>query len=200
MRTPSTCSLLTFLSWLNVLVHAAGLVFAAFGLRPGSPLVPISERMAYLAGAPWAWSIGWGVWMLCALALIAFLAALVRELPDAGALGPLAIVAAVAGGAVDLLCDTIYITVLPQVVAGEAPSEAVFLAFERLAFAGGLIVANGLYSVATLLSTLCLRTHPAAAPGLIGLGYAVFGSGMILAAAGFVPSLLNITPVSPCVG
>src|SRR5947209_7278642 len=43
---------LVALAWLNVAVHVAGLALAAVGIRPGSPAVPLEERLDYLAGAP----------------------------------------------------------------------------------------------------------------------------------------------------
>src|SRR4029453_17451630 len=80
---------LTFTAWLNVGLHLLGLALAMTGMRPGTPLVPAPERVAYLAARPLLWSLGWATWMLCALALVAFLAALARAVPEAGAiLGP----------------------------------------------------------------------------------------------------------------
>ncbi len=174
------------LAWGNVVLHAAGLLLAAVTLRPGTPLVPLPERMAYLAGRPWGWSVGWGVWMLCALALAAFFAALARRLPGESAPARLAVVLAGAGAAVDLLCDVLYITVLPLIASWATAEERLFLTVERIALAGGLVVANGLYSVGTLLLAWCLRDCPRRAAGTVVVGYAVFGFGMALAAAGFL--------------
>ena len=174
---------LTLAAWLNVGLHLAGLAVAVFGLRPGTPLVPVAERMAYLAGRPAAWSLGWAAWMLCALALVGFLAVLAHAVPESGAiLGP-ALTLAAAGAAVDLVCDTLYITVLPG-LAGDGPTP-LFLAVERALGAGGVVVANGLYSVATLLATLGLRSRPAVPFAVLWLGYATFAGGMLMVTAGF---------------
>src|SRR5574341_2366869 len=78
--------LLKTTAWLNVGAHAIGLVFAVLGMRPGTPLVPLEQRMAYLASFPAGWSLGWGVWMISALTLFAFLAVLARDVDDR--LGP----------------------------------------------------------------------------------------------------------------
>jgi hypothetical protein len=77
---------LTFTAWLNVGLHLLGLALAMTGMRPGTPLVPATERVAYLAERPLLWSLGWATWMLCALALVAFLGALARAVPEAGAI------------------------------------------------------------------------------------------------------------------
>ena len=80
MTQPSR-RILQALAWLNVALHALGLAMAWIGLRPGSTVLPLTERMAYLANQPPAWKWGWGIWMLCALALVSFMAALRRRLP-----------------------------------------------------------------------------------------------------------------------
>jgi hypothetical protein len=183
---PIRPGILTLLAWLNVVLHVAGLAFAAFGMSPGTPLVGLDERVSYLAQYPLGWSLGWGTWMLCTLALIAFFAVLARHLPEHRDAAGLAILLAAVGGGVDLLCDVVYIRVLPLIASRYSPpAELLFLTVERLAMAGGAIVANGLYSIGTLLLTLCLRRRTGLLPFTVGLGYAVFGFGMLLSAAGF---------------
>ena len=174
---------LTLTAWLNVGLHLVGLVLAAVGMRPGTPLVPAAERAAYLAGRPLAWSLGWAAWMLCALALVAFLAVLAHLVRPASAVLGLAVTLAAAGAAIDLACDTLYITVLPGLAAG-GPTP-LFLAVERGLGAGGVVVANGLYSVAILLAALGLRVRPEVPALVRGLGYATFAAGMSMVAAGF---------------
>jgi hypothetical protein len=193
--------LLAALAWLNVVLHTAGLVLAAAGMRPGSALVDLADRQTYLASAPVGWSLGWGTWMLCTLALVAFLAAVARRLPGEPATARFAVALASAGGAVDLLCDVVYITVLPLVARGGASGEMLFLTIEQVAFAGGLVVANGLYSVAVLLVTACLHSPPLVTMPVLCLGYAVFLSGMVLAAAGFLSKpLLAEWATGPTIG
>jgi hypothetical protein len=176
---------LTLLAWVNVVLHLLGLVLAAAGMRPGSPLFDLETRRAYLANSPAGWSFGWGAWMLCALALVGFFAVLAHRLPAHADLARLAVVVAGAGAAVDLFCDGIYITVLPGLAARWPASEPAFLAAEGMALAGGLIVANGAYSVGTLFLTLCLRDRAGVRPVIVGLGYAVFVLGLMLVVAGF---------------
>src|SRR5262249_20765055 len=166
----------------------AGLVLAAVGMRPGSPLVLLPERLAYLAQGPLAWSLGWGMWMVCAMALIAFLAGMARRLPEHTLLAHSALVLAIVGGAVDLLCDVINIIVLPALAARGPSWEPMFLTAEHTTFASGLIVANGLYSVSVALLTWCYQGRQGIKAPIVVLGYAVFGFGMLLAVAGFAGS------------
>lgn len=175
--------LLALTAWLSVASHVVGLALAVVGMRPGTPLVPAVERASYLAGRPLAWSLGWAAWMICALALVAFLAVLAHVAPPASPLLTLAVPLAAAGAAIDLLCDTLFITVLPGLAA--AGPTPLFFAFERALGAGGVVVANGLYSVAILLATLGLRAVPAV-PALVRLlGYGTFAAGMLMVVAGF---------------
>jgi hypothetical protein len=175
--------LLTLAAWASVGLHVAGLALAVVGMRPGTPLVPAADRAAYLAGRPLAWSVGWAAWMLCALALVAFLAVLAQVVPQASAVLGMAVTLAAAGAAIDLTCDTLLITVLPA-LAVEGPTP-LFLAAERALGAGGVVVANGLYSVAILLASLGLRAAPAVPSVVRALGYATFAAGMLMVAAGF---------------
>jgi hypothetical protein len=182
---PADKCVLTWLAWLNVALHAVALAFVALGIRPGTPLVPLPERLAYLARCPLAWWLGWGTWMLCVPALVAFVAVLAHRLADRADLARLALVVTVAGGAFDLFCDTVYVTVFPFLASWQPPPEALFLTVERLTGVGSLVVANGLYAVGTLLLTLALRGRPGLVPFTVVVGYGVFGFGMLLAAAGF---------------
>jgi hypothetical protein len=179
---------LTALAVVNVVLHAAGLAAAAVGMRPGTPLAPLDERLDYLASAPIGWTGGWAVWMLCAAILIAFVFAVARRLDRP--LASLALTLTAAGAAVDLACDAVFLAGFPYVASLRPAPVTLFLAVERLVGIASLTAANGLYSVSTLLLTLSLRTQPRLLPGTLALGYGVFACGMLLAAAGFtgVPS------------
>jgi hypothetical protein len=178
--TPPSTRLLWGLAWGNVVLHGVGLVLALFGMRPGSPLVLLPERMEYLAGHPAGWTWGWGVWMVCSLLLLFYVAALRGCLPARSLAADLALTLTAAGMGVDLLCDVVQIRALPLATA----SEPLFLSLESLAFTGGATVANGLYTAAVLLLTLTLRTGPGAR--LAGFSTVVFGTAM--AVAGMIPS------------
>jgi len=173
---------LSVLAWLNVAFHAAGLVLAVVALRAGTALVPLSERMSFLAGKPLLWRLGWGVWMICALLLVAYLAAAERLLRSLTA--RVAVTFAAAGMGVDLLCEIINLSVLPE-VASSGTTE-LFLAFERMAFAGGATVANGLYTTAVLLLTRALGARASALTRASGYGAVI--AGYLMAVAGILPS------------
>jgi hypothetical protein len=192
---------LTVLAWLNVVLHALALVLALVGLRPGSPLVPLAERLQYLSGSPPAWTLGWAAWVLCALALVAFFAALAHRLPEQAPAAPLAVTLAAAGAVLDLFCDAAYISVLPRLAARQPPAAETFLAVEQLANVGGLVAANGMYAVGTLLLTLCLRNRGGLPPGVVACGWGVFLFGMVLVAAGFLgePRLAELA-TGPAIG
>src|SRR5262245_11577186 len=106
---------LLHLAWINVVLHLLGLVLAGLGMRPGSPLVELAARQEYVAQSPPLWWLGWSIWMLCALALVCFFAALGSRFPERSSTTRLALALAASGAAVDLFCDAIYITVLPTV-------------------------------------------------------------------------------------
>jgi len=164
-------------------LHVVALTLAVVGMRPGTPIVPPAERALYLAGRPLGWVLGWAAWMLCAVALVAFLAVLEEVVVPARAVLRTAVTVAAAGAAVDLTCDTVYVTVFPT-LAAEGPTT-LFLALERALGAVGMVVANGFYAVAVLLVSLGLR-HLRGMPLIVTwLGYLTYAGGMLMVAAGF---------------
>ena len=180
-------------------LHAAGLAVAWFGMRPGSVITPLTERMAFLAGLPAGWTWGWGVWMLCTLALVAFMAALRPYAAGHPLAAQLALVFTAAGMAADLLTDAIQIQVLPFTAQAGAGAPALFLAFERLALTAGATVANGLYTTGVLLMTVALR-------GAVGkptwiAGWATVAMGALMALSGLLPApALLAAATGPTIG
>jgi hypothetical protein len=172
------------LAWANVVLHAAGLILAWIGMRPGSPLVPLAERMAYLAGHPAGWTWGWATWMACSLLLVSYMTVLRTQTPGRSATGSLAVLLTAAGMPVDLLCDLVQIVYLPR--AAGSPEVGFFFYLEGLAFTGGATVANGLYTTGILLMTWCLRGQISPLARWSGFGTAVAGYAMAL--AGLLPS------------
>jgi hypothetical protein len=180
---------LTLLAWANVGLHAVALALAAVGMRPGTPLAPLPERLEYLAGSPAAWVLGWASWMLCAVLLLALLAAVTFRVEEGKReLARLGLTVAVVGAGFDLLCDTVSILVFPMLASWRPPPEQLFLAVEKVTGIASLVIANGYYSVAILVLSTALRGRPGVSPSLTGLGYAVGVAGLARAAAGFTGS------------
>lgn len=162
------------IAYTNVALHLLGLLLGATAMRAGSIAEPLNARVAHLATEPALWKLGWGVWMLSALTFVFFMERLTRDRPAAR----LALVLGAMGAAVDLLCDGVQMCVLPQFA-----QSTEFLALERIANVGGLVVANGLYSLAVLVATRSLQGHLLAA-----LGSVTFVAGAVMVVAGLIDS------------
>jgi hypothetical protein len=176
---------LTDLAVVNVVLHVIGLVLALIGMGPGTPLVSLPERLDYLAHSPLGWTVGWVSWMLCSWVLLAFLAVLTQRLGEGAALARLGLTVAVVAAGFDLAADSIFLSVLPELAAATPRNEALFLALERLTGVVSLVVANGGYSVATLLFTIALSKREGLLRFTTAIGFAVAGFGFLLAGAGF---------------
>ena len=173
--------LLVKTAWANVVLHVLGLGAAVVWMRPGTAAFPVAERMAYLSSTPAGWRAGWALWALCALALLAFFGALAAQRKAAST--PAAFALACSGAAIDLTCDTLFVTVLPRAAAG--PPET-FLLLERGLHSASLAVANGLYSVAVLVASRGLRLVEPAEKRQRVLALLTFVAGSALAAAGLL--------------
>jgi hypothetical protein len=173
-------SLLT-LARLNILLHIVGLAFAAFGMWP-----PLRDETfaEFVGSSPLGWTLGWATWMLCAVALIAFLATAVNRLPERAPLAWLGLTFAVVGLGFDLLCDSIYIFILPRLGQGFTPN--LFDTLERITNIASLFIANGGYSVGILLIAADMKRSGRARPATTGVGYAVGICGLLLAATAFL--------------
>jgi hypothetical protein len=175
---------LTWAAWINVVLHAAGLAIAAVGMKPGTPLVPLNDRLAYLAGAPIGWTLGWATWILCAVALVIYLAILTRHLCDGADLARLGLVIALVGAGFDVTCDLLYILVFPAAAAQPPAFAPTFVLLERAMGIVSMSVANSAYAIAILLTTLSLRGRPGFSRLVVVIGFAVSASGFLLSAAG----------------
>jgi hypothetical protein len=173
------------LAWLNIVLHLAGLATAAIGMRPGTTLVPLRERMEYLAQSPPGWTLGWATWMLCAAALLWFLAAVSQRLENRAGPASVALMIAIAGVSFDLFCDSLYILLFPSLAALGPSQEVLFQLVEKATGIASMVIANGGYSIAILLFTVEFRQRRDLIPGTVPVGYAVAGFGLLLAAAAF---------------
>jgi hypothetical protein len=168
-----------------VALHVVALGLAAVGMRPGTALVSLAERMDYLAQSPAGWTLGWAAWMLCSATLILFLAAVTHRLENRTGLASFGLMIAIAGAAFDLFCDSIYVVVFPMLAALRPQQQDLFLIVEKTTGLASLVIANGGYSVGILLITFALRERKGLMPFTVMIGYAVAGFGLLLAAAGF---------------
>ena len=92
------------------------------------------------------------VWGVCAFAMIGFALAVAARVDR-----PLARWAAgiaVAGALVDLTCDTLFVYHLPNLASDEFFIVEEFVAIERWIGFVSLLIANGLYSLNTLLLSI----------------------------------------------
>lgn len=178
------------LAWLNVALHVAGLLFAAFGMQPNLFDGKLEE---HLRSFPLGWSLGWVTWMLCAAALIAFLTAVVNRLPQPASTARLGLTFAIVGLGFDLLCDSVYIFVLPEFATGHTPY--VFQAVERTTTIASLLIANGGYSVGILLISREMLQDPRTRPSTAAVGDLVGAGGLIMALTAF-PNMPILTAVA----
>jgi hypothetical protein len=149
-------------------------------MQPGTVLATPAARTAWLATRPAGWTIGWSVWILCAFSLVALLAALAQRLDRERAWAGAAVALAAAGAAVDVFCDAVWITVVPELAA--AGPDRMFLAAERALSVGGNVAANGLYSAAVLVMVHVLPPGPGwRGPRLLGWLTAAGGLGLCAA-------------------
>jgi hypothetical protein len=176
---------LTKLAWLNVMLHLAGLAVAAVGMKPGSLMAPLPDRLAYLASRPLGWTIGWATWILCAIALVAFLAMLTHRLGERASVARLGLTIAIVGAGFDLCCDCTYILVFPMLATDRSTPESLFLVLERIVGIASMVIANGCYAIGILLTTIQLRGRAGTSRLAILVGYAIAVFGLILSAAGF---------------
>ena len=176
MRNPRFAALAS----TAAVLHAAGLALAATAMQPGTILAGAEERTRWLAARPPGWSVGWSVWILCALSLVALLAALNERLALRGSLGTVAVGVAAAGAAVDILCDALWIGVVPE-LAAQGP-DRLFLAAERALSVSGTVTANGLYSIAVgVFAALLPRDAAWRLSRLMGAVTALAGLGLCAA-------------------
>ena len=153
--------------WICAILNAVAAVAMLFVLRGGTEaLSSITQRATYIAGHALLWRTGWAVWMMAGISLVAFFAwwgAWISSHRQA----LVALAVGLAGLACDLFAESLLIGWLPDRIDTVAPLAALLT--------GG--AANGLYSVAGALLTLCT---PALRGPLRVLAWAVWASGFAL--------------------
>lgn len=173
-------------------LNALGLVLAAGAMRPGAPMMPLDARVAFLASRPIGWTVGWGVWMLAAIALVVFFVLLARAVPGRSSRAGLVLVAI--GAAVDLACDTAQMTLVPLVAAAHEPAR--FAALDRACWAGGVIGGSGLYCLAVATLTIALARAGRAGPLVVASGALTLAFGAVWVGAEVVEARAFLEPAT----
>jgi hypothetical protein len=167
MQRPSTAA------WLAAATHIVASFAMLLLLRRGLPGFSDEARLAYIASHRLAWIGGWILWQFAAISLIGFYGVL--ALRFRGVLSVAAIGVATAGLAIDFICETRYIGMLPE-LRGTA-----FTMLDRELEVLIGYAANGLYTVALgLLVIAGWRELPRVARVL---AVPVIASGFMLCAA-----------------
>lgn len=158
-------------AWFAAAAHFVAAAAMLVLLRPGLPGFPEEARLAHMQSA--GWTFGWILWHVAAMSLIALYIALALRFRDVVSMTAVAI--ATAGLTLDILCESKYIGVLPELRGEE---------FARLDRELEVLIgyaANGLYTVAFALLVIAgWRVLPKMALALSGV---VVGSGIALAIA-----------------
>lgn len=160
-------------AWIAAATHIVASFAMLLLLRRGLPGFADEERLAYMASHRAAWMFGWMLWQVAAISLIAFYGVLAMRFR--GVLSIAAMGTATAGLAIDFICETQYMGVLPGL------HGAAFAALDRELEVLIGYAANGLYTVALVLLVVAgWRELPKAALALAG---PVAASGFALALA-----------------
>lgn len=148
-------------------------------MRPGLPVGDdLATRLAYINSNLMLWQLGWLSWMLAALSLLAFAVMLSTAL-QRGAARQYGVLLVALGMAPDLMAETLYAFVMPQV----SVSNIALLQFiDALAMHLTGFLGNGLYNIGGMLLTLALLKqqpvlkvwlYPGIVAWLLGLGLSV---------------------------
>ena len=158
--------------WACAVANMAAALVMWLVLRAGTEAASgIEARAAYIASHPVAWRIGWGIWMLAGLSLVAFYTWWGAWLPSSRR-AIAALLVAIAGLACDLFAESLFIGWLPYRIDAIAPLASLLT--------GG--VANACYTVVG--ATLTLGSPFLRGP-LRAWAWAIWASGLALTIATF---------------
>jgi hypothetical protein len=163
----------------NLAASAMMLAWLRHGLPAGEP--ELALRLDYIEMHRLQWRLGWIVWHLAAIALLAlFVGLALRWRRQAPLLCALAVAVAAAGVAADLAAEALWISVVPNAnETGAAVTEDVAVVLTGY-------VGNGLYTAAGILLTWVGRTS--LPPALVAIGAGVWACGLWLSGATMVGS------------
>jgi len=153
--------------------NALAFLALALGLRHGTEIAPLADRIAFVEGHPLLWRAGWCVWMAAAISLLGFYAWWGCRVPGRASVA--AFLVATAGLCCDLAAESLFVGWLPR-------------DFERIQDAGTFLtggMANGLYTVSGILLTLAT---PNLRAGLRAWAWLAWGSGIFMSVFAFAGS------------
>lgn len=159
-RGRAGASLLEWALVFTFVAHGAGMVGLVAFLLPGLPggSADAAGRMAYVAGHPWLWRLGWLGWQITAISDVGLAVALLRTpwIPRVAALVTLALT--VAAVVPDQVGQARWITegvaLAERAVRTQDPGD--YLPFERSIYRQVGAVAAALYTLGGLGWTWCL--------------------------------------------
>lgn len=133
--------------WGCAIANALAATLMLLGLRGGTEVVPsMAQRAAYITNHAALWRVGWLVWMIAAVTLVAFYAWWGAWLASRR-LAVAAFIVAAVGLACDLFAESLFIGWLPDRIETIAPLASLLT--------GG--AANGLYTLSGVMLTLATR-------------------------------------------
>ncbi len=208
IRWPSYL-VLAMLAWLSLFVHIGAAVCSVVWVLPGW-MSAGAERTRYLAGAGLGWGISWALWMICSVVVVAFMAVLSRMQPIRNAVTYLASLLAGIGCAVELICDLIFMLLLPAMTGpdggasrpgregragpegrpegrpgGARAAAPLFQAFEKLAFSASMIITHALFALAVWLMTRQMAKNGVGSGATTVIGFLTLVGAAVLVYAGF---------------
>lgn len=154
-------------------------------LQPGLPTEPLVEqRMAYIAGHPLQWKLGWALWMGSALGFLLFCHWLAQYTPE-GITRRYAVTLVAIGIAPDLAAELLFSTVQPWLIQHPGLDGTAFELVEFVAMQLTGSLANGAYNLGGLTLNLLLLRNPRIPPllALAGLPAWLAGIGLSIATA-----------------
>jgi len=194
----------TLAPWGCAGLHALGIAAIGLVLRPGTltesdPL----QRAMYIAEYSTRWSLGWSIWMLSALSLVAFYAWWGARLA-APLVGTVGVMLAAAGCVFDLSGESVSVLILveqslPALKDLTLWDPAAFQWYERVATLLTAGAANGLYTLGGIVLMLWTVDLPRPVRAAMW-GTWIAGAGMTLAAvfdqvAGMVATTTVLFPL-----
>ncbi len=180
--------------WACSLLHGLAIV-ALFGLTGGSEAEPdLLARARHVADHRLLWAGCWAVWSVAAISLCGFYAWWAASAPSSR-LANGALVTVGLGLCCDLFGESLYAAWLPGratallAAGGVGAAAEQFLAIQQTATMATALLANGCYTLAGILLTLCSPMLP---PWLKGMAWVIWLAGIAMSVSALVGSVSGL--------